>query len=150
MKVVDLNILIYAVNADAVHHAKAKRWLEQIMREEEPVALPWCVLLGFVRITTNPRIMPNPLSPEQAMEVSDGWLAQPIVRVLNPGEEHWRLLKQQLANTGTAGNLTTDAHLAALAIETGSTLYSSDTDFARFERLSWVNPLGIPDEGAKR
>jgi uncharacterized protein len=141
MKTVDLNILIYAVNRDSVHHTKAKRWLEQAMREDEPVALPWCVLLGFVRITTNPRIMPEPLSPEQAVSVADGWLSQPVVRVLNPGEEHWRLLKELLMQTGTAGNLTTDAHLAALAVETGSTLYSSDSDFSRFERLRWVNPL---------
>lgn len=144
MKVVDLNILIYAVNRDTVHHAKAKRWLERAMQGAEPVALPWSVLLGFVRIATNPRIMPGPLSPEQAMSIADGWLEQPIVRVLDPGDEHWRILKELLQETGTAGNLTTDAHLAALVIETGSTLYSSDSDFARFENLKWINPLRPP------
>ncbi len=141
MKLVDLNILIYAVNRDTVHHSKAKTWLESALNGSEPVALPWAVLLGFVRITTNRRIMPNPLTPEQALAVVDGWLSQDSVRVPTPGEEHWRVLEDLLTETGTAGNLTTDAHLAALAVENGCTLCSTDRDFARFRRLKWVNPL---------
>lgn len=141
MKLLDLNLLLYAVNSDSAHHRAAKRWLETALNDDEPVALPWAVLLGFLRIATNKRILPRPLSTAQATAVVDGWLAQAAVRVLSPGEEHWRILKVLLAETGTAGNLTTDAHLAALAIENGATLYSTDTDFQRFSRLRWINPL---------
>jgi len=141
VKLLDLNLLLYAVNSDSAHHRVAKSWLENALNDDEPVALPWAVLLGFLRIATNKRILPRPLSTAQAMAVMDGWLAQTTVRVLTPGEEHWRILKALLAETGTAGNLTTDAHLAALAIENGATLYSTDTDFQRFPRLRWINPL---------
>lgn len=141
MKLLDLNILLYAVNADSAYHQAAKRWLESAMADDEPVALPWVVLLGFLRIATNHRILPRPLTVAEAMAVVDGWLAQPVARPLSPGDEHWRILKSLLAESGTAGNLTTDAHLAALAIENGATLYSTDTDFQRFHRLRWINPL---------
>ena len=141
MKLLDLNILLYAVNADSVNHQGAKRWLESALTDDEPVAMPWTVVLGFLRIVTNRRILPRPLTVAQAMAVVDGWLGQPVVRLLSPGDEHWRILKSLLAESGTAGNLTTDAHLAALAIENGATLYSTDTDFQRFPRLRWVNPL---------
>ena len=141
MKLLDLNLLLYAVDNDSARHRPAKRWLEAALSDDEPVALPWVVLLGFLRIATNKRILPHPLSASQAMTVVDSWLAQPAVRVLLPGDEHWRILKSLLTETGTAGNLTTDAHLAALAIENGATLYSTDTDFHRFPRLRWTNPL---------
>ncbi len=141
MKLLDLNLLLYAVNNDSAHHRAAKHWLEAALGDDEPVALPWAVLLGFLRIATNKRILPRPLNVAQAVAVVDGWMAQTAVRVLSPGEDHWRILKSLLAETGTAGNLTTDAHLAALAIENGATLYSTDTDFQRFPRLRWVNPL---------
>ena len=143
MKVVDLNLLLYAVNADAVHHHAACAWLEEALASDEPVALPWVVLLGFLRIATNRRILPQPLTVAQAIAVVDGWLAQPAVRPLSPGEEHWRILRTLLADAGTAGNLTTDTHLAALAIEHGATLWSTDTDFRRFPRLRWENPLEV-------
>ena len=107
----------------------------------ETVALPWVVVLGFLRITTSHRIMPRPLTAEQALAIVDGWLEMPGVVLLNPGEEHWSILRELLAASGTAGNLTTDAHLAALAIEHGCELYSTDGDFARFGRLRWVNPI---------
>jgi len=138
---VDLNLLLYATNRDSVHHEAARHWLQRALDDEEPVALPWIVVLGFVRVTTNGRVFPKPLTVKQAVEVVDGWLAMPIVRLLLAGEEHWRILKGLLEETGTAGNLTTDAHLAALAIENGCTLCSTDTDFARFPRLRWINPL---------
>jgi toxin-antitoxin system PIN domain toxin len=141
MKVLDLNLLLYAVNTASTQHAAAKRWLESALTEDEPVALSWSVVLGFLRIATNQRILPRALPVADAMAVVDGWLAQPHVRCLPPGEEHWGILKTLLIETGTAGNLTTDAHLAALAIENGATLYSTDADFQRFARLRWVNPL---------
>jgi hypothetical protein len=141
VKLLDLNVLLYAVNRDSAHHARAKAWLEQTLTAEEPVALPWVVLLGFLRLATTPRVFPQPLGPGQALEVVDGWLACPAVVALAPGNEHWRILKDLLAESGTAGNLTTDAHLAALAIEHGAELCSTDADFARFARLRWRNPL---------
>lgn len=141
MKLIDLNLLLYAVNRDSEYHAPARRWLEKTLSSEEPVGLPWVVLLGFLRIATNPRILQKPLSPDQALEIVDGWLAQPVVRLLQPGEEHWRILRSLLTVSGTAGNLTTDAHLAALAVENGCELCSTDNDFGRFSKLHWINPL---------
>lgn len=141
MKVVDLNLLLYAVNRDSVHHARARTWLEQTLSGDEPVALPWVVLLGFLRISTTARILPRPLTVEQALGVVDSWIAQPVVVPLGPGAEHWLILRSLLEEAGTAGNLTTDAHLATLAIESGGELCSTDTDFARFPKLRWTNPL---------
>ena len=141
MKLIDLNLLLYAINKDSSYHAKAKAWLETTLNGEDPVALPWVVILGFLRIATNPRIFPSPLNPDDATRVVDGWLSCPCVRVLETGKDHWGILKKLLAQTGTAGNLTTDAHLAALAIENGAELQSADADFGRFRQLSWVNPL---------
>ncbi|HEX9692562.1 MAG TPA: type II toxin-antitoxin system VapC family toxin [Gemmatimonadales bacterium] len=137
----DLNLLAYAVNRESAPHRAAKAWLEGALAGVETVALPWVVVLGFLRITTSHRIMPRPLTAEQALAIVDGWLEMPGVVLLNPGEEHWSILRELLAASGTAGNLTTDAHLAALAIEHGCELYSTDGDFARFGRLRWVNPI---------
>ncbi len=147
MKVVDLNLLLYAINRDSAHHARAHAWLERALTEDDPVALPWVVVLGFLRLATSSRVFTNPLSPEQALEVVDGWLALPAVMPASPGDEHWRTLRSLLTESGTAGNLTTDAHLAALAIEHGAELCSTDGDFARFRGLRWVNPLVVRSIG---
>ncbi|MDE3127607.1 MAG: type II toxin-antitoxin system VapC family toxin [Gemmatimonadota bacterium] len=141
MKVVDLNLLLYAANRDAPEHARARAWLERILGASEPVALPWAVLLGFLRVATSARVFPRPLSPAAALEVVDSWLAAPAVVALSPGQEHWPVLRRLIAESGTAGNLTTDAHLAALAIEHGAELCSTDADFVRFRELRWENPL---------
>ena len=141
MKVVDVNVLLYAVNRDSPRHAAAKSWLEGALSADEPIAFPWVVILGFLRISTSSRVFPRPLDAAHALGVVDGWLAQPSVMVLNPGEEHWRLLRDLLDEAGTLGNLTTDAHLAAVAIEHGAELNSTDSDFARFRLLRWTNPL---------
>ena len=141
MKVVDVNILLCAVNRDSPCHAAAKSWLERALCGDEPMAFPWVVILGFLRISTSPRIFPHPLDARHALGVVDSWLSQPSVMALNPGEEHWRLLRGLLDEAGTVGNLTTDAHLAAVAIEHGAELNSTDSDFARFARLRWANPL---------
>jgi len=141
VKIVDLNLLLYAVNRDSVQHASAKVWLERTLTNSEPLALPWVVVLGFLRLATSARVFRKPLSPAAAAEVVDGWLAAPAVVALSPGDEHWRILRGLLTEAGTAGNLTTDAHLAALAIEHGAELCSTDADFARFRALRWVNPL---------
>ena len=141
MKLPDLNLLLYALNKDSAHHALAKAWLDEALNNEEPVGLAWVVILGFLRISTNPRIMPKPLTPSQSVDIVDGWLKLPATVVIEPGSEHWLILKELLLETGMGGNLTTDTHLAALAIENGSRLYSLDNDFARFKRLNWINPL---------
>lgn len=141
MKVFDLNILLYAVNRDGPLHLRAKSWLENALSAEEAIALPWVVILGFVRLSTNPRVFPHPLAAEQALATVDEWLSRPCVRILAPGDDHWRVLRGLLEEAGAAGNLTTDAHLAAIAIEHGAELVSADTDFARFSRLRWINPF---------
>ncbi len=141
MKVVDINLLIYALNTDTPHHPRAKKWLEASLSDEEPVGLAWVVILGFLRIITNARIMPTPLSPEIAMEIVEEWLHHPTVKIIVPGERHWNILKELLMPLGTAANLTSDAHLAAIAIEHGARLYSTDNDFSRFLKLRWTNPI---------
>jgi uncharacterized protein len=141
VKLLDLNLLLYAVNRDSAHHRQARQWLERTLNGTEPVALPWVVILGFLRVATGRAAFARPLTADQALAVVDGWLGQPMVGVLHPGPEHWRHLRELLSHAGTAGNLTTDAHLAALALENGCELCSTDTDFARFVRLKWSNPL---------
>lgn len=141
MKIVDLNLLIYAINSDAPLHDDARKWLERSLSGNETFGLTWVVILGFIRITTNPRIMPNPLSPETAMAVVEEWLDISTVRIVPPTERHWNIFKRIVKPLGTAGNLTTDAHLAALAVEHGATIYTTDNDFSRFQFLDWVNPM---------
>lgn len=141
MLIADLNLLLYATNLDAPQHDRARRWWESAVGGDEVVGLAWVVILGFVRLATNPRIMSSPLTLAQALAVVAGWLAQPVVRVVEPTERHWGILKQLLEDNGAAGNLTSDAHLAALAIEHGATLCSADRDFARFAQLRWNNPV---------
>ena len=141
MKVVDLNLLLYAVNRQAPLHERAKRWWEGQLALPETLVLPWVVILGFLRVATSERVFPSPLPPECARGVVAGWLGMPSVRVLEAGPRHWEILDALLLESGTAGNLTTDAHLAALAIENGAELVSSDADFGRFRGLRWSNPL---------
>jgi hypothetical protein len=139
--VVDINLLLYATNRDAPDHRAAKAWWESTLSGDESVGLTWLVLLGFMRISTHSRIVASPLSFEQAAGVVDEWLDQPVTRILHPSERHWRILKRLLEPFGAAGNLTSDAHLAAIAIEHGATLCSTDRDFGRFPQLQWQNPL---------
>jgi toxin-antitoxin system PIN domain toxin len=141
MKLIDLNLLIYAVNRDAPHHDEARRWWETCLTGSEPIALAWVVILGFLRITTSERVMPQPLTAEEAIQVIDEWLNLPSVKIASPTERHWDIFRTIITSLGTAGNLTTDAHVAALAIEHGATLCSTDIDFARFPMLQWINPL---------
>jgi len=138
---VDANILIYAVNSDAPWHPRAKAWLEAALSGPETVGLAWTVLLAFLRLTTRPGVFANPLSVKTAFELMDAWLAQPAVVTVDATEQHLRVLRDLLMPLGTAGNLSSDAHLAALAIEYQADLCSSDSDFARFPRLRWRNPL---------
>lgn len=139
MNVVDLNVLVYAVNSSSRNHPAAREWLESAIASDEPTGLAWTVLLGFLRLMTRNGILPRPMSVEEASGVIADWLAQPGVRVVQETGEHWRHLSRLLDATGTGGNLTTDAHLAALAISHGATLVSFDHDFARFPGLRWRN-----------
>ena len=142
MKIVDLNVLLYAVNENAVHHRTALRWWHNSANGGEPIGFPWTVLLGFLRLSTNPAVFSRPLEPESAIRKVDSWLSLPVARLVREKDEHWEILRRLLAETGTAGNLTTDAHLAALAISHGAVLVSSDNDFSRFKGLRWENPTG--------
>jgi len=138
---VDANLLIYAIDSDSTHHKNARRWLEDVLSGTTPVGLAWVVILAFLRITTRTGILKRPLAPEQALEFMDAWLAQPYVQAIGPGEGHWALLRQLLKTAGTAGNLTSDAHLAAMALERGCDVYSTDGDFGRFTGVRHVNPI---------
>lgn len=137
MKLPDTNVLLYSVNADAAQHMAARHWMVSALAAPAGLGMAWVALLGFVRIATRPGIFARPLRPEQAMQAVQHWLGLPRVRVLHPAERHATLLGELLATAGTAGNLSTDAHLAALCIEHGATLASFDRDFLRFDGLAF-------------
>jgi hypothetical protein len=141
MILVDANLLLYAVNRDLPQHEVAREWWERALSGRAPVALAWVVILAFLRISTSPRVFERPLDIEAAAAYVDEWLAIPVVKPVVPGPAHWRIFQQLVKQSGTGGNLTTDAHLAALAIEQGASLYSADNDFKRFAGLVHVNPL---------
>jgi hypothetical protein len=141
MIVADANLLVYALHADMPNHVAARQWLERSLAGEEPFGLCWVVILAVVRLCTNPRLFPGALSADQALEVVQGWLDHPSVVLLQPGPRHWEILAALLRQAGNAGNLTMDAHLAALALEHGGVVHSCDADFHRFTGLRLINPL---------
>ena len=141
MILVDANLLIYATTERAVQHEAAKAWLEERLNSGVRVGLPWVSLLAFVRITTNPRVFERPLSVERATTQVSDWLALATVWTPAATQQHARLLTQLLSEVGSGGNLVTDAHLAALSLEHGLTLCSTDRDFAKFKGVTWRNPL---------
>lgn len=141
MIVVDVNLLLYAVITGFPHHPEARAWWEQTLNGTNEVGLAGPALFGFLRLSTNPRVLTSPLHVEQAVTYVRDWLDRPLVRFLLPGPRHLDIAFGLLRELGTAGNLTTDVQLAALAIEHGAELHSNDTDFARFPQLHWENPL---------
>jgi len=141
MKILDLNLLLYATNRDSSVHPKARAFVETVLSGDEAVGVPWTVVLGFLRLATSPRVFPAPLSVAQAIDTVDRWFQKASVTQIGPGEGHWEILRDLLREAGTAANLTTDAHLAALAIERGAELCSTDSDFSRFRGLRWTNPF---------
>ncbi len=141
MKLLDLNVLIYALDESSPRHESARAWLDEALSGSETVAFAWSVLVGFVRLSTRAVIFARPLTVDEAFDVVDGWLDQPCAVVVHPGVRHSGLLRELLSVAGTAGNLTSDAHLAALALEHGAELCSTDADFGRFAGVRWVNPL---------
>jgi toxin-antitoxin system PIN domain toxin len=141
MIVPDLNLVVYAHNRDAPHHTAARAWWEGLLNNTEPVAIPWAVVLGFVRLMTHRAVLVAPMLPADALAHVRAWFAQPNVEHIDPGPQHVDILGRLLVAAGAAGNLTTDAHLAALAIEHQCELHSNDSDFTRFPGLRWRNPL---------
>ena len=144
MILVDVNLLVYAVFTDSLRHDVAREWLDATLGGTEAVALPWAVLAGFIRISTNPRVMTNPLTINEAIADLDEWLTLPVVRVIGPTRGHWEEFARMLRGADAKGNLVSDAHLAALAVEHGCTLASTDDDFRKFPGLRWFNPL-VPE-----
>jgi uncharacterized protein len=138
---VDTNLLVYARSSSFAQNARAREWLDERLNGSAPVGLPWPSLLGFVRVTTNRRIFEKPLSLERAWKQVGDWLACPQVWVPAAGERHAAILGALLLESGAVANLVPDAHLAALAIEHGLRMCSTDGDFGRFPGLSWENPL---------
>ena len=142
MIIPDVNLLIYAYDQGSPFHARAAKWWGACLSGSSPtVGLPWVVALGFIRLWTNPRIFLNPMTVDQAAAHVESWLARRVVRILNPGPRHAELVFSFLRDAGTGGNLTTDAHLAALAVEFRGVVHTTDTDFLRFSGVNWLNPL---------
>jgi toxin-antitoxin system PIN domain toxin len=136
----DVNVLVHAHNSDSAVHARARQWWDECLSGSEGVGLAWAALLGFIRLTTNRRVVAEPLPVREVMVRIESWLGLPHVHVAQPSDSHFPRLRAELERLGTAANLTTDAHLAVLAMERGYVLYTTDTDFARFPGLRWVNP----------
>lgn len=140
MKVVDANVLLYAVNADSTHHDSSRRWLDDGLNGSDTVGFTWLAITAFIRITTKVGMFPSPLTTIEATELVRGWLAAPGARVLEPTVAHLNVLARLLAEVGTGGNLVSDAHLAAIAIEHRADVVSYDDDFGRFPGLRWHRP----------
>jgi hypothetical protein len=141
---VDANILLYAEDSLSPRHRHARTWWDARLSGTDSVCLCWAVLSAFIRISTNPRAFERPLSLEDSLARVRSWLDQPCVRIVQPTERHWAVFQQMLLRGQAVANLVTDAHLAALAVEHGCELVSTDSDFARFPTLKWRNPLSAP------
>ncbi len=141
MILVDANILLYAYNSKADQHCSARAFWESSLSTPQPVGLAWSTILAFLRIGTNPRVFEHPMTIAEACGHVSGWLERPMLQIIDPTSRHWEVLQRLLVHFQAPANLVPDAHLAALAIEHGATLYSADQGFARFGDLSWRNPL---------
>lgn len=141
MILVDANLLLYAEDSLSEHHASAREWWDARLSGSDPVGLCWPVINAFIRIATNPRLHQRPLTLKEASDRVQSWFDQPCVRLLQPTDQHWTLFQQMLRNGNAVGNLVSDAHLAALAVEHNCVLCSTDADFSRFKGLKWKNPV---------
>lgn len=140
MRLVDANVLLYAVNVDAPHHEQSRRWLDEALSGAETVGFAWIALLAFVRLSTKVGLLDSPLDVDEAMDRVDAWLGAPPAVVLEPTPDHASLVRRLLNAVGVGGNLTNDAHLAALAIEHRCGIVSFDNDFERFDGVDWSQP----------
>ncbi len=141
MIVPDLNLLLYAYDSASPYYDAARRWWDGLLNGAERVGIPWIVVVGFIRLTTGPNVLGQPATPDAAIDTVEDWFALPHVAPLNPGPEHLTLMRRALATAGTGGDLATDAHIAALAMEHGAEVHSNDSDFRRFPGVRWRNPL---------
>lgn len=141
MKIVDLNVLIYAVDATSSRHTTARSWLNAAMSSSETIGIPTAVATGFIRLTTNPRVMSSPLDVASSVDVVRGWFRRRNVTAPEPTPRHFDLIEELLGPIGAGGNLVPDAHLGALSIEHGAELCSFDRDLARFSGVRWAEPL---------
>ena len=141
MIVPDVNLLLHAHDSQFRKHISARQWWETLLNGSDSVGLPWVAILGFIRIATHPKILDHPLDVSGACARVRSWLDRPQTILIHPGDRHADILFDLLEAAGSAGNLTTDAHLAALTIEHQAELHSTDADMARFPGLRWVNPL---------
>jgi uncharacterized protein len=135
VRIPDVNVLLNSINSDSRHQARAVEWIESALSGNETIGFPVISFIGFIRISTNPSALANPVTPTEALDQVDAWLASTVATVIHPGPRHMAILRSLLEHTGTAGNLTTDAHLAALAIEQRATLATFDGDLHRFPSL---------------
>jgi toxin-antitoxin system PIN domain toxin len=143
----DINLLVYAYNSDAPHHARARSWLESVLSGTVTVGLPWAVMLGYMRLMTSRAVVVDPFTPAEAISHIRSWLERPQVIVLEPGRRHLDLLETLMREGRASGQHTTDVHLAALVIEHQAELFSNDTDFSRFPGLRWTDPLPAASAG---
>ena len=145
MILVDANLLLYAYHPQAEQHEASRAWLERTLSGSALVRFAWLSLWAFLRISTNRQVFEHPLSAAEAAAAVSSWLEQPPAGILEPGERHWEILTRLMAAGQTTGPLVMDAALAALAIEHGATLHTTDRDFSRFAGLKLTNPLAPPD-----
>ena len=141
MIIPDINLLLYAYDSASPFHAKAGPWWRECLSGTEPVGLPRVVVFGFVRVGTNPRASQHPMTPAEAARHVRSWLGRPVVQVLDSGPHHVEQVLTLLENVGAAGNLVTDAQIAAIALDHGALLHTSDSDFVRFSGVRWFNPI---------
>jgi uncharacterized protein len=141
MIVPDVNVLIYAYDRTSSAHRAARRWWETALSGNEPIGIPWVVILAFVRLVTHPVLSENPMTIAQARQAVESWFSVGQVCLRTPGTATFDYFFDLLEQAGTGGNLCTDAMIAALAIEHGGFIYSTDRDFSRFPKVHWQNPL---------
>ena len=141
MIVIDANLLLCAYDPASPHHGNARSWIEQTFSGNEAIGIPWLSVAAFLRIATNAKLPGQGVAFDRAAQVVDEWLGQPNVRLLAPGERHWPLFRQMITDGQARGPLVSDAQLAALTIEHGGVLHTTDRDFARFPGLRWTNPI---------
>jgi toxin-antitoxin system PIN domain toxin len=139
--IVDVNVLIFAYNEDAPQHERAREWLKRALSGSEVIGLPWAVIHGFLRITTNTRAVKPPFPMSEAVAIVEEWFTSGLVTLVEPGPRYWPILRNLLAARGVDGPLVSDAHIAALAIENDAAVCSTDRDFARFQEIRLINPL---------
>lgn len=143
MKLLDANILLYAYDSSSAHHAACSDWLQSALNDDEPVGLPWQTSLAFVRISTNPRAVNRPLPAKEACTIVSRLFERPCVVLVEPGEQFWQTFEHLVSEARVSGPLITDASLAALAIEQGAAVCTTDRDFRRFHGLSVIDPTEV-------